>query len=339
MRRFVRSCVLALLATLMLGVSACTPSGTAQPTTLKPLPNSVTGSDAYAQPGIAVPPPSGGKPSDAVTPDRPGDSRTVPDAGSGSATAGTDNPSVEVPLSALPTLQQGDSGPAVTRLQQLLGELGYLPLGFQPDGEEPGTLNAQRRAVLSPPSGTWKVSYPNTPSALTDLWAAGQFNTLVRGAVMTFQEAKGLETDGVVGPKTWAALLTDALAKRANPFGYTFVTVNTRVPQTLTVWWNGKTVLTSPANTGIAQSPTVHGTFPVYLRYRSQTMSGVTPWGERYSDPGVPYVSYFYGGEAVHGFERASYGTPQSLGCVELPVANAAVAWKYMHYGTLVQIR
>ena len=46
-----------------------------------------------------------------------------------------------------------------------------------------------------------------------------------------------------------------------------------------------------------------------------------------YNDPGIRCISYFNGGDAIHAFNRASFGTPQSLGCVELPLASAAKAW------------
>ena len=67
-------------------------------------------------------------------------------------------------------------------------------------------------------------------------------------------------------------------------------------------------------------------------------MSGTNPDGSHYSDPGVPYVAYFNGGDAVHGFVRGSYGWPQSLGCVELPYGAAAVVYKYDPIGTLVTV-
>jgi lipoprotein-anchoring transpeptidase ErfK/SrfK len=67
-------------------------------------------------------------------------------------------------------------------------------------------------------------------------------------------------------------------------------------------------------------------------------MQGTNPDGTHYNDPGVPWVSYFNGGDAVHGFLRGSYGSPQSLGCVELPYAAAATAFQLMNYGTLVTV-
>ena len=56
------------------------------------------------------------------------------------------------------------------------------------------------------------------------------------------------------------------------------------------------------------------------------------------SDPHIPDVSYFIGGDALHGFTRASYGSPQSLGCVEMPYSMAAQVFPYTPIGTLVDV-
>jgi hypothetical protein len=68
-------------------------------------------------------------------------------------------------------------------------------------------------------------------------------------------------------------------------------------------------------------------------------MSGMNPNGSHYSDPGIPWISYFNGGDALHGFIRYSYGYPQSLGCVEMPFASAATVWPHTPIGTLVTVR
>jgi lipoprotein-anchoring transpeptidase ErfK/SrfK len=67
-------------------------------------------------------------------------------------------------------------------------------------------------------------------------------------------------------------------------------------------------------------------------------MSGTNPDGSTYSDPGIPWVSYFNGGDALHGFIRASYGFPQSLGCVEMPYATAGEVFPYTPIGTIVHV-
>jgi lipoprotein-anchoring transpeptidase ErfK/SrfK len=67
-------------------------------------------------------------------------------------------------------------------------------------------------------------------------------------------------------------------------------------------------------------------------------MSGTNPDGTHYDDPGIRWISYFNHGDAIHAFPRASFGTPQSLGCVELPLDAAAKVWPYTPIGTLVTV-
>ncbi len=227
---------------------------------------------------------------------------------------------------------------SVLRLDQLLAELGYLPLNWTPTGSHLTTLAEQDSAIYSPPPGTFTWRYNDTPASLMALWQPDVYNVMVKGAVMHFERVNGLAVDGIAGPKVWTTLIADKLADKGNPNGYGYIHVSEVLPETLQLWYNGKIVLTSLCNTGIPQSPTYLGTSPVYLRYQSQTMSGINPFGVPYDDPGVPWVNYFAGGDAVHGFPRAAYGFPQSLGCVELPISNAAIAWNYIHYGTLVSV-
>ena len=94
----------------------------------------------------------------------------------------------------------------------------------------------------------------------------------------------------------------------------------------------------APANTGITGAETESGTWPVFEHLTSTTMRGTNPDGTKYDDPGIPWVSYFHGGDALHGFVRPSYGSPQSVGCVELPPANAGVVYPYTPIGTLVTV-
>lgn len=155
---------------------------------------------------------------------------------------------------------------------------------------------------------------------------------------MTFEAAHGLGTDGQAGPLVWSALLKAAAAHAIYTAPYDYVYVTLTDPEHVTVWRDGVNVFTTLANTGIPQSPTAVGTWPVYLRYRTTTMSGTEPNGQHYSDSGIPWVSYFNGGDALHGFLRAQYGFPQSLGCVEMPYASAHTVWPYTPLGTLVTI-
>jgi hypothetical protein len=155
---------------------------------------------------------------------------------------------------------------------------------------------------------------------------------------MMFEHDHGLTVDGVAGAHVWRALLADAVAGKNRTDGYSYVYVHRNLPQLLTLWHNGRTVLTSPGNTGVPAAPTQLGTFPVFEHIPVGTMSGRNPDGSHYHDPGIRWISYFNGGDALHSFTRASFGTPQSLGCVELPLATAAKVWPYTPIGTLVTI-
>jgi hypothetical protein len=224
------------------------------------------------------------------------------------------------------------------RLQELLARAGYLPLRWRPSAAPPSTPAEEVRAAISAPQGTFSWRYAQTPVSLRTLWKPGRWNVVTQGALMRFQYAHGLATDGVPGPLVWRALLRDDLAGRRASTGYSYVFVHETVPQSLSLWHNGRVVLTSPGNTGIAQAPTAPGTWPVFEHIPVGTMSGTNPDGSHYNDPGIKWISYFHGGDALHAFPRASFGTPQSLGCVELPEAAAAQVWPYTPIGTLVTI-
>jgi peptidoglycan hydrolase-like protein with peptidoglycan-binding domain len=225
------------------------------------------------------------------------------------------------------------------RLQQLLAQLGYLPLtwtSLAPQAISPADAKAELSAAYDPPAGTfaWQGSYPWN---LTSQWKAGSANILDAGAVRTFEYDHGLTMDGIAGTNVWSGLLKAVAAGQDNQHGYTYALADQSIPETLTIWHDGSVVLKSPANTGIPASPTVDGTFPVYERFYFTHMQGTNPDGSHYDDP-VWYVSYFNGGDAVHYFPRASYGWNQSLGCVELPWDQAKTAYSYLTYGSLVTV-
>ncbi len=226
------------------------------------------------------------------------------------------------------------------RLQQLLAQLGYLPLQWHPaKTDAAGTVRSQVAAAVYPPAGRFTWKYASTPAQLVRLWQPGVENSVSRGAIMAFESDNGLTADGYAGRRVWQALIAAAIAGKRTNSGYSYVIVHrSQRPQTLTVWHDGQAILTTPANTGIPAAPTVFGTFPVYARFTVTTMKGTNPDGTHYSDPGIPWVSYFNGGDAIHGFTRASYGSPQSLGCVELPASEAGRVFPYTPIGTLVTV-
>ncbi|HEV3047360.1 MAG TPA: L,D-transpeptidase family protein [Solirubrobacteraceae bacterium] len=225
------------------------------------------------------------------------------------------------------------------RLQQLLAETGYLPVVWRPSGAPVArTPAAQAQAAVDPPRGSFSWRYPNTPHQLQAMWSPGQWSAVMKGAVMRFENHNELTVDGEPGPSVWSALLRYVLAGKRLNEPYSYVYVHREVPETMTLWSDGRIVETSPANTGIAGAETELGTFQVFEHIPEGTMSGTNPDGSHYEDPGIKWISYFNGGDALHNFDRSSFGTPQSLGCVELPLEAAAEEWPYTVIGTLVTI-
>jgi hypothetical protein len=225
------------------------------------------------------------------------------------------------------------------RLQQLLAQLGYLPMSWTADlGNTitPGDTAEEIAAAYTPPAGSF-TRQGGYPSALYSFWKEGRSNLLERGAIAGFEGDHNMPANGVATPAVWAAVLKAAVNDKRNTRGYSYAVASQGSPESLTIWHDGRVVLDSVANTGMADAPTPVGTFPVYEKLPFQIMQGTNPGGSHYADP-VEWVSYFSGGAAVHYYDRGSYGYPQSLGCVELPYTAAKQSYSYLPYGTLVTV-
>jgi peptidoglycan hydrolase-like protein with peptidoglycan-binding domain len=226
------------------------------------------------------------------------------------------------------------------RLQQMLAALNYLPLNFKYAGAGPGISWAdQETAAVTPPKGHFNWRWSNTPSALTDQWQAGTAGQVTKGAVMEFENQHDMTADGVAGPAVWKVLITAMIHHQTNSAGYTFVQVSEGSPESLSLWHDGAMKLSGiPVNTGVPGAATATGTYPVFEHLPVTTMIGTNVDGSHYVDPGIKYVSYFNGGDALHAFPRASYGFPQSNGCVEMEDGDAAAVFPYTPIGALVDV-
>jgi hypothetical protein len=223
---------------------------------------------------------------------------------------------------------------SMLRLQQLLAELGYLPLTFTPAAPVTSPTQEGNDQV-----GSFSWRWPDQPLALLTLWTPGTNNVITQGAVMNFESQNNLKTDGIAGPQVWTDLLADVQSGHGDALSWDYVLVSQSLPETATVYKDGAEVYSTLANTGVAGAITENGTWPVFARYTVTTMKGTNPDGSHYSDPGIPWVSYFHGGDALHGFVRSSYGSPQSDGCVEMPPSNAEVVFPLTPLGTLVTVQ
>ena len=93
---------------------------------------------------------------------------------------------------------------------------------------------------------------------------------------------------------------------------------------------------------GAPDTPTVTGTFHVYLKYDVQTMRGENADGTKYETEGVPWVTYFTGSYAMHGAPwRSSFGWSGyggSHGCVNMPVDAAKFIYDWTDMGDTVVV-
>ena len=222
------------------------------------------------------------------------------------------------------------------RLQQLLAELEFLPVAFAPQS----TAAVPATQMAMPQVGNFNWRWSGMPSQLTSLFLEGGDDVLTQGAVMTFEEMHGLTPDGIAGPDVWTDLLQAAAQHQVDPNPWNWVYVQkTPEPEMVYVWSDGKQVFSTVANTGAVGFVTPDGSWPVYEHFPSTEMKGTNPDGQPYDDKNVLWVSYFYDGDALHAFLRGSYGTPQSLGCVEMPTSAAQTVYPYTPIGTVVTIQ
>jgi lipoprotein-anchoring transpeptidase ErfK/SrfK len=220
------------------------------------------------------------------------------------------------------------------RLQQLLAQLEYLPVSFAPSGPAPGAAD-----LAMDQAGTFNWRWQGLPTELTSQWTQGTANEITRAAVEDFENQNGLGVDGIAGPAVWTSLINDALNSKVSGTPYIYVLVNKVVPQSLTLWEDGTAKYAGiPVNTGLSGADTTDGNYAVFEHVRYSDMKGTNPDGSTYDDPNVPYASYFNGGDALHGFIRSSYGSPQSNGCVEMSYSDASLVWPLTPIGTLVTV-
>jgi lipoprotein-anchoring transpeptidase ErfK/SrfK len=245
----------------------------------------------------------------------------------------------QAPLGRRRTIALNVACPPLAGLQQALAHLGYLAAKLRPrylaplppDGPE--SRHAAAVAAYHPPRGALVADPSDAPPV--DM---GQLDETTKGALVVYQSDHDLEATGEPDRDTWASLLAAETDYRRDPQPYTWVSVSESLPETLDVHRGDHVVFSTPANTGVPGAETAQGVFPIYSRFVSTTMSGTDVDGTKYTVPDVPWVNYFNGGDAVHGYPRESYGFPQSNGCVELPIEAAHTVFGMLTLGDIVEV-
>jgi len=242
------------------------------------------------------------------------------------------------PLGRRQTISLQVACPSIAGLQQALARLGYLPAKLKPlydvhYAPGPETRREAAEHAFHPPRGALAPHPADAPPT-----QMGQLDATTKGALEVYQADNGIEATGEPNAATWASLLYDVTVGKRIPSPYTWVTVSESLPETLEVHEGSRVAFTALANTGVPGAETEQGIFPIYSRLVSTTMVGEDVDGTKYDVPDVPWVNYFNGGDAVHGYPRESYGFPQSNGCVELPIEAAHTVFGMLAIGDIVEV-
>lgn len=110
--------------------------------------------------------------------------------------------------------------------------------------------------------------------------------------------------------------------------------------QTTIAYEGTRAVRSALVSTGVAKTPTPVGRFAIYVKYKSQTMTGGSKASnDYYYLPNVPNVMYFYEAYALHGtYWHRNFGRPMSRGCVNLSLADAEWFFNWADIGTPVVV-
>ncbi len=109
--------------------------------------------------------------------------------------------------------------------------------------------------------------------------------------------------------------------------------------QRITAYEGNTPIHSSWVSTGLPSTPTVVGSYRVYVKYEATDMRGGSQAaGDYYYLRNVPYTMYFFQGYGIHGtYWHNNFGQPMSRGCVNLPTSEAQWYFNWAPVGTRVE--
>lgn len=151
----------------------------------------------------------------------------------------------------------------------------------------------------------------------------GRFDARMGRALMAYRKVTGMSRNYTAGRGVARKLAAGRGAFRLRyPRAGRHVEVSIR-RQVMAFANNGKVVRIYHVSTGAPSTPTVRGSYRVYMK----------SWGT--NAKGMVHSSFFIRGYAVHGFaEVPPYNA--SHGCVRVPIPNAASIYRWIKIGTRV---
>jgi len=192
------------------------------------------------------------------------------------------------------------------------------------------------RSTTRPGRYSWRDN--GWPARLRATVAAGIEQHLHARAHHSFQADHGLVPNGDVEAGVWTSLIDALAANTVNTGGYNTRSLTQADPQSLTILpRRGR----RPSQSREHRHRRVSDARRHVPRLHAVSATGHArhePGRAALCGPGPVHRVLQRQSTRVHYMDRATTGIPQSLGCVELPLADAARAWPYLAYGTLVTI-
>jgi lipoprotein-anchoring transpeptidase ErfK/SrfK len=180
-----------------------------------------------------------------------------------------------------------------------------------------GTYVVQRGDTLSRIAARYGV----TASALAAANGIRNANLIYTGQLLRIPGASGASAPGAKPPAVTA------------PVAGRWIDINLS-RQSLTAYQGNSPVFSTSISSGIAGRRTPTGRFAVRTKIPSQRMTG-----PGYNLPGVPYVMYFAGANAIHGtYWHNNFGRPMSHGCVNMRIPEAKWLYNWASIGTPVSV-
>ncbi len=231
--------------------------------------------------------------------------------------------------------------PGVQSVQVLID--GGVPFGLFPgiDATGPLTVAKLRTPSVAPPPNPVTPSGPVTGGTkaaqgrLADLGyllpgdVNGRLGPGTTAAVIAFQKWEGLQRDGVLGPKTLAAL---GRADRPTPVtqGGSGRRVEVLVDKQLALTiQDNRVVRALHVSSGKPSTPTPIGSFSVYAQYPRWWSTPFQEW--------LLWASPFVGGVALHQYPDVPVYAA-SHGCVRVPAPNAPWLYRFLSVGDPVRV-
>ena len=232
------------------------------------------------------------------------------------------------------TVDFGVAAGDTLRLQQLLAQLNYLPVGFSPSGPAPA-----RADLAQDQPGTFSWRWAGLPAELTSQWTQGTMNEITKAAVEAFETQNGIGVDGIAGPTVWTSLINDVINDKPDATPYVYVLVNKVVPQSLTLWNNGVAQYVGiPINSG---APGRRHDGRHLRRVRARALLGHEGDQRRRLDlrrPQRPLCQLFQRWRRAARLHPVLLRVPPEQRLRRMSYADAAVVWPLTPIGTLVTV-